>query len=133
MPTPVRTRRLLRAALTALLVLGMVIGPTLAVASGLHGIEHAALAAHGTGHGHGHAGDAGHHHHADDPSADEADPEHATGAHGLLHQTGSVSVALPHAVLSVCAPAACAPQLPELRRPSLPGDSPTLPFRPPIA
>lgn len=131
MLTAVRTRRLLRAALTALLVLGMVIGPALAVASGLHGIEHAALAARGDGHGH--AGDAGHHHHADDPSADEADPEHATGAHGLLHQTGSVSVALPHALLSVSAPATCAPQLPELRRPSLPGDSPTLPFRPPIA
>ena len=34
---------------TALLVLGMAIGPALAVASGLHGIEHAALAAHGLG------------------------------------------------------------------------------------
>lgn len=133
MSPPVRTRRLLRAALTALLVLGMVIGPTLAVASGLHGIEHAALAAHGDGHGHGHAGDAGHHHDARDPSGDEADPEHAAGAHGLLHQTGSVSVALPHAMPALTAPTAGAPRLPELRRPCLPGDSPTLPFRPPIA
>ena len=124
-----RYRRLLRTALLALLVLGMVISPTLAGVSELHDLEHAAE---GAGHGvHAHThSDSGHYGHVD---SDEADPEHASGAHGLLHQAGSVSVTLPQAAVDISAPPMAGPLLTEFARSHLPGDSPTHPFRPPIA
>ena len=124
-----RYRRLLRPAFLALLVLGMVISPTLAGVSELHDMEHAAEGAGHGAHVHMHS-DSGHHGPVD---PDEADPEHASGAHGLLHQAGSVSVTLPQAAVDISVLPMAGPLLTEFSRSHLPGDSPTNPFRPPIA
>lgn len=129
--------RRLRSALLVVLVLGMVVGPTLAAVGELHAIQHAAMAA-GDAHGHPHAAHGGHgghgdqhHHHPGDASG--GDPGHATGGHGLMHQSASLTVTMPDEPLAVSDVALCEPLLPEFRRLHLPGDSPSLPFRPPIA
>lgn len=130
MPARLSCRLLLRAALHLLLVTGLVAGPALAAASELHGIEHAALAA--EGHGHAHAAD-GDPPHGDPHDGDSGDPDHATGAHGLVHQIGSLPVAMPCDGIWVSTPPVCAQRIPEFHHCHLPGNSPSLPFRPPIA
>lgn len=146
---PRHRRRLVRSALLVLLALGVAISPALAAVGALHALDHvvAGGARDGQGHDHGHAHgvDGGRHHHGHDhrhdpdpdPPAGQADgaPErdHASGAHALMHQGGTVSLDLADARPLVAAVAACAPPLPESGRPSLPGDCPSLPFRPPIA
>jgi hypothetical protein len=123
-----RHRRLLRATLLVLLALGMVVKPTLGALSELHDMEHAAAIAHSDdGHGHAHPEDPGHEH-----GGDESDPDHATGAHGLMHQGASPSIALPDAMMSVSRQAS-SERLPDSGPFRLPGDAPNLPFRPPIA
>lgn len=124
--------RRLRIALLALLVVGMAIAPTLAAVGELHRIEHAAMAPGDDAHGHVHAADGEHTHHHDD-SGDGSDGDHATGLHGLMHQAGSASVAMPGAPPAVSVVDLREPLLPEFRRLDLPGDTPDLPFRPPIA
>lgn len=127
-----RQPRLFRTALLVLLALGMVVKPTLAALGELHDAEHAA---HAVAHSHDH----GHHHGPDgDPETDPhlpapSDPDHVLGAHGLLHMQCTVSVALsdiPSRLVPIAAPAL---PLPDLETPRLPGDAPSLPFRPPIA
>ena len=125
--------RRLRTALLVLLVLGMVVSPTLAAVGELHGVEHAVAAASDDAHGHTHSADNDHHHHHHDHDGDGSDPEHATGGHGLMHQGASMSVTMPDEPLALSVVALGEPLLPEFRRLHLPGDSPTLPFRPPIA
>jgi len=124
--------RRLRTALLALLVLGMVVSPTLAAVGELHGVEHAVAAASDHAHGHTHSADNDHHDRDHDGDGDGSDPEHAAGGHGLLHQGASLSVTMPDEPLAVSEIALCEPLLPEFRRLHLPGDSPNLPFRPPI-
>lgn len=128
-----RHRRSLRALLVALLVLGMVITPALAAAGEVHDIEHAAADADGIGHTH--SADSDHHQHPHDHDGRDGgtDPDHAAGAHGLMHQTSSVSIALPEAILGISTVSSCAQLAPEC--PGLPAlrDRPDLPFRPPIA
>ena len=118
-----------RTALLVLLVLGMAIGPILAAVGELHDMEHAAMASSDGAHDHDRSSDSDHHdHHGGEP-----DPDHATGGHGLMHLAGSVSVTLPDAQLHISMQSASEPLLPEFGRFLLPGDSPSLPFRPPIA
>lgn len=124
-----RPSRFLRIALRVLLVLGMAVNPTLAAVGELHGMEHAAMAANDDTHDHAHSAESGHHDHHDG----EVDPDHAVGGHGLMHQAGSVSVTLPDAALDISMQAVSGSLLPEFGRFHLPGDSPDLPFRPPIA
>ena len=124
-----RYRRLLRTSLLVLLVLGMVVSPVLAAVGEVHDMEHAAMADRHDAHDHAHATDSNHHDHRDGA----VDPDHATGGHGLMHQAGGVSVTLPDATLAISMQLASEPLLPELGRSRLPGDSPSLPFRPPIA
>lgn len=124
-----RPRCFLRIALRVLLVLGMAVSPVLAAVGELHGLEHASMASADDAHDHAHSADASPHDH----HGGGVDPDHATGGHGLMHQAGSVSVALPDATLDISTQAASGPLLPELGRFHLPGDSPDLPFRPPIA
>lgn len=125
-------RRLLRTPVLVLLMLAMVIGPTLAGVGELHGVEHAAEAASDADHGHSHSG--GHHHgHAPAEPDPAADPKHASGAHGLMHQAGVVAEILPETLLVVAMPPMAAPLPPDFAWFHLPGDSPTHPFRPPIA
>jgi hypothetical protein len=124
-------RRLLRTAFLALLVLGLVVNPTLAAVGELHAIEHAAAASGHDRDGHPHSAGTDDHHH-DHPSG-HPDRDHATGTHGLMHQSGTASFTLPEAEVVVSGLAACGPLLPEFRRCPLPGDCPNLPFRPPIA
>ncbi len=115
-------------------MLCVVSGPALAAASDLHAVEHAIEAPGDNGHGHLHlhADDHGDRHgHGHDPI--ETDPDHATGMHGFLHHASSVTVALPDVALNVLQPTASEAVLPEFARLHLPGDSPTHPFRPPIA
>lgn len=121
--------RLLRTALLVLLVLGMVVSPVLAAVGELHAMEHAAVTASDGAHDHAHAADSDHHDHHGDP----VDPDHATGGHGLMHQAGSVSVTLPDAAFTISMQSSSEPLLPGFGRSHLPGDSPSLPFRPPIA
>jgi hypothetical protein len=127
-----RQPRLFRTALLVLLALGVVVKPTLAALGELHDAEHAVQASsHGHDHGHTHG-------HEGDPSPDPrlppaGDPDHAQGTHGLLHVLSTVSLALPDAVVRLApAPTAALP-LPDIEAPRLPGDAPSLPFRPPIA
>lgn len=124
-----RHRRLLRSALLVLLALGMTIQPTLAALGELHGVEHAVAAQSDDGHGHAHPVDSASHEHPGAPS----DPDHATGQHGLLHQCASGSFALPEAIVSLSRPAPSGSRLPQAGPFHLPGDAPSLPFRPPIA
>lgn len=116
-------------ALRVLLMLGMVVNPVLAAVGELHGMEHAAMASGDDVHDHAHASDSQpHDHHG---GGDDSD--HASGGHGLLHQTGSAADPLPDATLDISVRAASGPLLPDSGRSHLPGDSPDLPFRPPIA
>jgi hypothetical protein len=124
-------RLLLRSAFLALLVLGMVVNPTLAAVGELHAIDHAAAAWDHDRGGHAHSTDTDDHHHAH--PGGQPDHDHATGAHGLMHQGGTVSFGLPEAGVVVSDASPCGPLLPEFRRRALPGDCPSLPFRPPIA
>jgi hypothetical protein len=123
--------RRLRTALLVLLVLGMVVSPTLAAVGELHGADHALAATGDDAHGHTHPADDVHHDHGD--GGDGSDPGHATGGHGLMHQGASLSVTMPDEPPAVSGVALGEPLLPEFRRLQLPGDSPNLPFRPPIA
>lgn len=123
-----RTRRILRSALLTLLMLGLVINPVLAAVGELHGLEHAAMAASAGLHDHAHQEGSDHPHPGDD-----ADPEHASGLHGLLHQTGSVSETLPEGLSALLVQLPPEADLPEFGMSHRPGDSPNLPFRPPIA
>jgi len=131
-----RQSRLFRTALLVLLALGMVVKPTLAALGELHDAEHAA---HAVAHGHGHDHDHGRQHGPDgDPgpnphSPAPEDPDHVLGAHGLLHTQGSVSLALSDIPIRLVPVAAPALPLPDLDAPRLPGDAPSVPFRPPIA
>ncbi len=50
-----------------------------------------------------------------------------------MHQASHVSVTLPDIALDIAAPPPSDQLLPEFARRQLPGDSPDLPFRPPIA
>lgn len=125
-----RHRRLLRTALLVLLVLGIAISPTLAAVGEMHSAAHAAAAAEPEVHAHSHSAESGHHH---EHPGDDRDPDHATGGHGLMHQACGVSISLPEAMPGIAMPSASGPRLPEFGPFQLPGDSPDLPFRPPIA
>lgn len=126
-----RLSRLLRASFLAMLVLGLVIQPVVAQLSDLHAVEHAAaaIAEHGHDHGPGNVNLA-------DTHGDEApgQDDHSAGSHGLMHQAGGSSTltasALALSVPSVYAPAADLPMPASAR---IPQQSPTNPFRPPIA
>lgn len=122
-----RCHRRFARALLALLVLGMVFSPIFAVAAQVHSLEHAAAA--DDLHQRAHLSDVAHHHHL----GGQVDPDHATGTHGLMHQTVNVTVTLPDAVLRVLAQPVCTPSLPEVGCLHLPNDPTNLPFRPPIA
>ncbi len=129
-----RHRRLLRTALLVLLALGIVVQPVLGAMSELHEVEHAISAQFDHAHDHGddHAHDqdvAANHEHGGNGS----DPDHATGSHGLLHQVITVSAILPEAMTSVLQQVPSEPRLSESGPFQLPGDTPNLPFRPPIA
>jgi len=159
-----------RVGLLVLLVVGIVIRPTLALAGELHAIEHAAADgghghAHVTGHAHApavqdeayahdaaahsHAGAHAHEHadpegardlvdvHADSDSmhaADDADPDHARGPHGLLHHHADAgcSAAVP-APVRVPDAFGIAVMLPSSAWASAPPQRASSPFRPPIA
>lgn len=123
-----RIRRILRSAVLVLLMLGMVINPALAAVSELHGLEHAAMAASEGTHEHAHP-DGSHHHHP----GDDVDPEHTSGLHGLMHQTGSLAETLPEGLSTMLVQLPPEADLPESGMSHRPGDSPNLPFRPPIA
>lgn len=124
-----RYSRLLRTALLVLLVLGMVVSPVLAAVGELHAMEHAAMAANDSAHDHvGLADSDPHDHHGS-----EVDPDHATGRHGVMHQAASVLVTLPATALDISMQSADESFLPEFGRSHLPADSPSLPYRPPIA
>jgi|APMI01.1.fsa_nt_gi hypothetical protein len=77
----------LRTLLLVLVALGVVIQPMLAIASELHGVDHAAVV----------IGDAGHegHQHDDDGQPEGGDPNHAFGLHGLMHQGSAGASSLP--------------------------------------
>jgi hypothetical protein len=131
MKQPRPHRLLLRTALLVLLTLGVMISPVLAMVGELHAIEHAALADSDSLHHHLHSAAADHpDHHGGDP---DSDPDHATGMHGLMHQSVSISVTLPNTALDIPGQSACAPRLPELARADPPRKAPSSPFRPPIA
>lgn len=129
-----RHRQLLRTALLVLLALGMVVQPALGSLGELHEVEHAVVAQ--SDHGHDHGDDHAHDHDPDashDHGGDGSDPDHATGSHGLLHQSGTVSVTLPEVMPCLLRQVPAEPRLPESGPFHLPGDTPDLPFRPPIA
>lgn len=125
-----RQPRLFRTVLLVLLALGVVVKPTLAALGELHDAEHAVQAiAHGHYHDHDHG-------HDGDPSPHPPQPgdlDHAQGAHGLLHVLSTVSVALPDTIARLAAAPTAALPLPDIEAPRLPGDAPSLPFRPSIA
>lgn len=116
-------------ALRLLLALGMVVNPVLAAVGELHGMEHAAMASGDDVHAHAHASDS----QAHDHHGGGGESGHASGGHGLLHLVGSPSDPLPDIALDIPAQSASGPLLPESGQSHLPGDSPNLPFRPPIA
>jgi hypothetical protein len=116
-------------ALRLLLALGMVVNPVLAAVGELHGMEHAAMASAEDMHDHAHGSDS----QPQDHHGGGDDSDHASGGHGLLHQAGSASDPLPDIALGISVASASGPLLPESGRSHLPGDSPDLPFRPPIA
>jgi hypothetical protein len=126
-----RNLRLPGTALRVLLMLGMVVNPVLAAVGELHGMEHASLAAGGEAHDHDHAHTS--HIQPHDHRGGGDDPDHATGGHGLLHQVVGGTDPLPDSPLRISMQPACGLHLPECSRCQLPGDSPDLPFRPPIA
>lgn len=126
---------LLRASLLVLLVVGVIVRPMLNQISELHSFEHAALAdvnAHGhdhDGHGHDHAAD------HSDPAPDQppcTDPDHAKGAHGLMHQADTgPSASLAGLPVQFGHPMRAGKLLMPAAGP-LPPQIPSSPFRPPI-
>jgi uncharacterized protein involved in copper resistance len=127
-PHLARVKRLFRASLLALLVLGMMIRPVLSGLSEGHAAEHAAAAMHmdGPGHPHDHAPDS--HTDGDAPAED-----HTSGTHGLMHQPGGYTTFDLVAGIEV-PPALRHSQSPlNLARSGLPQQPPSTPFRPPIA
>ncbi len=118
-----------------LLTLGMAIQPVLGALGEMHAVEHAATTPQGDSdhghehaHTHAHAVEAGHAH-----SGDAPDPDHAIGEHGLMHQGGGASFALPQSTPSLACQMPAEARLPDSAPRRLPGDAPDLPFRPPIA
>lgn len=113
---------MLRTSFLVLLMLGVVVRPMLNQLSALHGVEHAALAG-ANDHGHDHS----------DDGAPTPDPDHATGAHGLMHQadTGSSANIWTAWVSPPVIPAAS--KLPLADLDSTRPQKLTSPFRPPIA
>lgn len=126
-----RHRRRLRLALMVLLMLAMVVSPMLAAVSGVHDVEHAVAAASEDAHGHAHSATDDHQHHGQDGAG--LDPDHASGAHALMHLSPCGSVSMPNDTWALLEIELDEPLLPEFGRLYLPGDSVTLPFRPPIA
>ena len=123
-----RLSRLLRASFLALLVLGLMIKPVLAQLSELHVAEHAmAVTADAHDHGHDSGSD------TDNGGSPEED-DHATGAHGLMHQSGgSTTLTVPFASISVPMVYARMPDLPIPDAIGVPHEVLSSPFRPPIA
>lgn len=113
---------LLRTSLLALLVLGMVVRPALNLVGELHAVEHAAFAQ---------AGDHGHD--LPDDRDSTPGPDHATGAHGLMHQadTGTSAVLWTTWVLPPASPPASVLPMPDST--AVRPQQPSSPFRPPIA
>lgn len=115
-------RTILRTSFLVLLMLGVMVRPMINQLSALHDVDHATLAG-ANDHGHDHP----------DDSNPTTDPDHATGAHGLMHQadTGTSAniwtawVAPP--VIPVDA------KLPMADLASTRPQQLTSPFRPPIA
>jgi hypothetical protein len=124
-----RLSRLLRASFLALLVLGLIIKPVLTQLSELHVAEHAMAVAAADAHDHDHD--------SDGDTEDGRNPDrddHATGAHGLMHQSGG-STTLTGLVPSISVPMVYA-RMPDLPIPDaigVPHEVPSSPFRPPIA
>lgn len=125
-----QARRLLRASVLALLVLGLMIRPVLSGLSDTHSAEHAmAMDEHADGHGHPHD-------HAPDLHTDEGAPDedHASWTHGLMHQPGGHTTVELTAGIEVPPAAPRDMQImPNLTRSGLPQQPPSTPFRPPIA
>ena len=121
-----RLPRLLRASCLALLVLGLMIKPVLAELGEFHAAEHTVAA---DAHGHGHDSD------GDTEGGCSPDrDDHATGAHGLMHQSGG-STTLTGLVHGMSVPRVYA-RMPDLPIPDaigVPHEVPSSPFRPPIA
>jgi hypothetical protein len=118
--------RLSRVCLLALLVLGMMIEPVLAQLSELHAAEHATEV---TADVHDHGHETGDTHHGGDPEQDD----HASGTHGLMHQSGGCSTLTgPVAGMSVPEVYARTPDLPIPDTIGVPHAVPSSPFRPPI-
>ena len=110
----------------ALLVLGLMIKPVLVQLSEFHGAEHAVAVADAHEHDHG-AGDT-------DDGGDPDQDDHASGAHGLMHQSGGPTT-LTGLVASMSVPMIYA-RMPDLPIPDaigVPHEVPSSPFRPPIA
>ncbi|HHM4425093.1 TPA: hypothetical protein ACRMI2_006583, partial [Pseudomonas aeruginosa] len=110
----------LRISFFALMLLSVVARPMVIQLSELHGLEHDIAAA--VDHGHSHAGGAG----------DNLDPDHATGAHAVLHQADASfagSLFTPHVYL---ASLPLAGEVHALRLLRVPAGHPASPFRPPI-
>jgi hypothetical protein len=134
--------RVLRPALLALLVFGLILTPILGQLGAIHDVEHAVLAGSGEddvdhhrarAHAHGHHHDHGPDRSSTDAGGDEDGSNHADGSHGLLHLSTGVTVALPDASLEWFPSQAVDDALPIPAAPRLPGDRSSLPFRPPIA
>lgn len=123
-----RLRRFLRTALLLLLMLGMAAGPALAAVGELHGLEHSAMAAGAAAYAHSHPDGSDHHH-----SGDDVDPDHTAGAHGFMHHAGGVPETLPEAASGLLMQLPRESRQLEFGKAHRPGDSPKLPFRPPIA
>ncbi len=115
-------RTILRTSFLVLLMLGVVVRPMINQLSALHGMEHATLAG-PNDHGHDYPGDRDR----------TPDPNHATGAHGLMHQadTGSSANIWTAWVSPSVIPAAS--KLPLVDLASTRPQKLTSPFRPPIA
>lgn len=127
MPQPSsRTLRFLRLGALMLLVLSILARPMMEQRAGIHGVEHAVLAAADANHGHGHD-------HANHDHDSTKDPEHTKGLHGLMHQAecGAAVAPCPAWSLALALRPADAPPLPETTAPRL--GVPATPFRPPIA
>ncbi len=129
-----RLSKFLRTSFLALLVLGLMIQPLLAQLGELHAAEHAMLVA-TDAHGHDHDADSDHDAYIDSEDGRNPDQDdHATGAHGLMHQSGGFTT-LTGLVSSMSVPKLYA-RMPDLPIPDAIGVRnavPSSPFRPPIA
>lgn len=115
-------RTILRTSFLVLLMLGVMIRPMINQFSALHDVEHATLTG-ANDHGHDHPDEL-------DPTPD---PDHATGAHGLMHQadTGSSANIWTTWIAPPVMPVASNVTLSDLA--STMAQRLTSPFRPPIA